>query len=124
MDHLQIRAALPERYGVYLVNRGKRQYLSEDEAVEVDLCEESSVTLLQNFEKATLQFKEHCAIMSIGFSCLFSPLVLGCPVDGSKPIAFQDSNRILHILMGSGSIGKGVFHPQSGIAGTGKGVIL
>lgn len=48
MIHLQIRAALPERYGVYLVNRGKRQYLSEDEAVEVDLCEESSVTLLQN----------------------------------------------------------------------------
>lgn len=48
MIHLQIRAALPERYGVYLVNRGKRQYLSEDEAVEVDLCKESSVTLLQN----------------------------------------------------------------------------
>lgn len=48
MIHLRIRAILPERYGVYLVNRGKRQYLSEDEAVEVDLCEEGSVTLLQN----------------------------------------------------------------------------
>lgn len=48
MIHLQIRAALPERYGVYFVSRGKRQYLAEDEAVEMDLCGEDSVTLLQN----------------------------------------------------------------------------
>lgn len=48
MIHLQIRAALPERYGVCLVKRGKRQYLSDDEPVEIDLCEEASITLMQD----------------------------------------------------------------------------
>ena len=48
MIHLQIRATLPEQYGVYLMNRGKRQYLSDGEPVEIDLCEDGSVTLMQD----------------------------------------------------------------------------
>lgn len=46
--HIQIRAALPEQYGVYLMNRGKRHYLSDGEPVELDLCEDGSVTLMQD----------------------------------------------------------------------------
>lgn len=48
MIHLRIQAALPEQYGVYLVNHGKRQYLSEDVPIELELCEGASVTLMQD----------------------------------------------------------------------------
>lgn len=48
MIPLRIRAVLPEPYHVYLVNQGKRQYLSNDDAVELDVSGEGSVTLLQD----------------------------------------------------------------------------
>lgn len=48
MSHIQIRATLPAQYSVYLMNRGKRQYLSDGEPVEIDLCEDGSVTLMQD----------------------------------------------------------------------------
>lgn len=48
MARLRIRAALPEQYSVYLLNQGKRQYLSNDDTVELDLCRENPVTLLQD----------------------------------------------------------------------------
>lgn len=48
MIPLRIRAALPEQYGLYLVNQEKRQYLPNDDAVELTLCRGDSVTLLQD----------------------------------------------------------------------------
>ena len=48
MNHLEIRAALPEQYGVYLICRGKRQYLSNDKPVTLELAPDDSVTLAQD----------------------------------------------------------------------------
>ena len=55
MIPLRIRAALPEQYHVYLVNQGKRQYLTNGDTVELELCKGDSVTLLQDGPLTKLQ---------------------------------------------------------------------
>lgn len=55
MMQLRIRAALPEQYIVYLLNNGKRQYLSNNETVTLSLGEGDSVTLMQDGAMTRLQ---------------------------------------------------------------------
>ena len=55
MIHLRIRTALPEGFGVYLIDRGKRRYLSEDEEIELALRAGETVALMQDGPMTGLQ---------------------------------------------------------------------
>lgn len=52
---LQVRASLPERYFVYLLNNGKRQYLTDHEMITLSLGEGDCVTLMQDGAMTGLQ---------------------------------------------------------------------
>ena len=50
MIHLRIRTALPEGFGVYLIDRGKRRYLSEDEEIELNFSSNVSPCVVKPVE--------------------------------------------------------------------------
>ena len=89
MIHLRIRAALPESFGVYLTDRGKRRYLSGDEETTLALRAGETVTLMQDGPMTGLQK----ALAAVG-SLLTAPLQLAYAADlggrsGSRAIPYR-----------------------------------
>lgn len=90
MIHLRIRTALPEGFGVYLIDRGKRRYLSEDEEIELALRAGKTVALMQDGPMTGLQK----ALAAIGIF-LTAPLQLAF----AAPLDKRDRDRVIPYRM-------------------------